>query len=103
MYYIVYIVITCTDDPEKVCRLKGSSAKQHKALSTICVLPLYSDWSKNEYFNCTSDPRDNPSVERCGVPFSCCLSGGMNEGLVNIMCGFGVQEMSKVEVISKVR
>ena len=27
------------------------------------------DWSKNEYFNCSS-----PSVERCGVPFSCCMN-----------------------------
>ncbi len=32
------------------------------------------DWSKNEYFNCTANPKDNPSVERCGVPFSCCIS-----------------------------
>ncbi len=31
----------------------------------------YEDWSKNEYFNCTG-PELNPSVERCGVPYSCC-------------------------------
>ena len=51
------------------------------------------------------NPDDNPSVERCGVPFSCCVQGGtsVTEGLVNIMCGFGVQEMPKTEVISKVR
>ncbi len=36
---------------------------------------IFRDWSKNEYFNCTVNPEDNPSVERCGVPFSCCLSG----------------------------
>lgn len=29
----------------------------------------YIDWSKNEYFNCTS-----PSVEKCGVPYSCCIN-----------------------------
>lgn len=27
------------------------------------------DWGKNEYFNCSS-----PSVEHCGVPFSCCIN-----------------------------
>ncbi|KOB74989.1 Beta-glucosidase, partial [Operophtera brumata] len=42
---------------------------------------------KNEYFNCTS-----PSVERCGVPFSCCInSTSIASGLVNIMCGYGAQ------------
>ena len=63
------------------------------------------DWSKNEYFNCTTDPKLNPSVERCGVPFSCCLSGGMSEdvGLVNIMCGFEVQDKPISLVITKVR
>ena len=34
----------------------------------------YKDWSKNEYFNCTANKEDNPSVERCGVPYSCCHS-----------------------------
>uniref|UniRef100_UPI00398EFCCE tetraspanin-33 isoform X2 n=1 Tax=Pristiophorus japonicus TaxID=55135 RepID=UPI00398EFCCE len=30
----------------------------------------YKDWSHNMYFNCTTD---NPSRERCSVPYSCCL------------------------------
>lgn len=48
------------------------------------------DWSKNEYFNCTS-----PSVEHCGVPFSCCINAtDISSGLVNIMCGYGVQTLS---------
>ncbi|XP_030373834.1 tetraspanin-33-like [Scaptodrosophila lebanonensis] len=50
----------------------------------------YQDWSKNEYFNCTS-----PSVEKCGVPYSCCINAtDISSGLVNIMCGYGVQEHS---------
>ncbi|XP_014088728.2 tetraspanin-33 [Bactrocera oleae] len=50
----------------------------------------YQDWSKNEYFNCSS-----PSVERCGVPYSCCINAtDISSGLVNIMCGYGVQEHS---------
>lgn len=54
----------------------------------------YRDWSKNEYFNCTLNPKDNPSVERCGVPFSCCVNDQTSE-LVNYMCGFGIQELKK--------
>ncbi|XP_023169427.1 tetraspanin-33 [Drosophila hydei] len=50
----------------------------------------YQDWSKNEYFNCSS-----PSVEKCGVPYSCCINAtDISTGLVNIMCGYGVQEHS---------
>lgn len=34
-----------------------------------CGWNNYTDWSWNLYFNCT---HDNPSSERCGVPYSCC-------------------------------
>jgi len=64
----------------------------------------YKDWSKNEYFNCTKNPADNPSNERCGVPYSCCHSEGRTETseLANLMCGYGVQEMETLEVITKI-
>ncbi|ENN70723.1 hypothetical protein YQE_12577, partial [Dendroctonus ponderosae] len=56
----------------------------------------YMDWSKNEYFNCSS-----PSVERCGVPFSCCTNDP-NAPLVNIMCGYGAQTLSIAEAGKKI-
>ena len=49
----------------------------------------YKDWSKNEYFNCTTNKEDNPSVERCGVPYSCCHQDDPAV-LINYMCGFQV-------------
>lgn len=59
----------------------------------------YMQWSKNEYFNCTKNKEDNPSVERCGVPYSCCRSDDSN--LVNLMCGFGVQELCGKDEINQ--
>jgi len=61
----------------------------------------YKDWSKNEYFNCTTNKEDNPSVERCGVPYSCCHR--TDGTLVNLMCGFNVQEEADTtEVLSRI-
>ncbi|VVC28759.1 Tetraspanin/Peripherin,Tetraspanin,Tetraspanin, EC2 domain [Cinara cedri] len=58
----------------------------------------YSDWSKNEYFNCTS-----PSVEKCGVPYSCCINAtDISKGLVNVMCGYGAQDSSVAEASKRV-
>ncbi|XP_036386504.1 tetraspanin-14-like isoform X2 [Megalops cyprinoides] len=40
-------------------------------LNQCCGAEDPDDWDMNVYFNCS---KDNPSRERCGVPFSCCLS-----------------------------
>jgi len=62
----------------------------------------YRDWSKNEYFNCTERKEDNPSVERCGVPYSCCHAQP-DGSLVNLMCGFEVQALKDTsDVLMKI-
>uniref|UniRef100_A0AAY4CU10 Tetraspanin n=1 Tax=Denticeps clupeoides TaxID=299321 RepID=A0AAY4CU10_9TELE len=54
-----------------------------------CGGVAYTDWSRNMYFNCTPD---NPSNERCSVPYSCCLRS-KKEAVINTMCGQGMQEL----------
>ncbi|XP_040018973.1 tetraspanin-33b isoform X4 [Gasterosteus aculeatus] len=58
-----------------------------------CGWNNYTDWSWNLYFNCT---HENPSSERCAVPYSCCAPVP-GETVINTMCGFGVQTMSHLE------
>uniref|UniRef100_A0A8C9SSQ6 Tetraspanin 17 n=1 Tax=Scleropages formosus TaxID=113540 RepID=A0A8C9SSQ6_SCLFO len=45
------------------------------------------DWNQNIYFNCTEL---NPSRERCGVPFSCCIKDPA-EDVLNTQCGYDVR------------
>lgn len=37
---------------------------------SCCGGIAFTDWSNNMYFNCSEL---NPSMERCSVPFSCCI------------------------------
>ncbi|CAD7690296.1 unnamed protein product [Nyctereutes procyonoides] len=53
----------------------------------------YKDWSLNMYFNCSED---NPSRERCSVPYSCCLPTP-NQAVINTMCGQGMQALDYLE------
>lgn len=54
----------------------------------------YHDWNANEYFNCSTT---SPSVEKCGVPASCCIRQ-KNMTHLNSMCGYGMQEKKRHEV-----
>ncbi|MBN3306525.1 TSN33 protein, partial [Amia calva] len=56
-----------------------------------CGVQSYKDWSMNMYFQCEDT---NPSLERCGVPFSCCIRR-KNESVLNTMCGYGVQSQKE--------
>lgn len=60
---------------------------------SCCGGVTYTDWSQNMYFNCTPD---NPSRERCSVPFSCCLIS-KDKTVINTMCGHGMQELKYLE------
>ncbi|XP_062338944.1 tetraspanin-33 [Osmerus eperlanus] len=60
---------------------------------SCCGGVTYTDWSQNMYFNCTPD---NPSRERCSVPFSCCLIS-KDQAVINTMCGQGMQELKYLE------
>ncbi|KAM5191279.1 tetraspanin-33-like isoform 1-T1 [Mantella aurantiaca] len=59
-----------------------------------CGVNSYKDWSLNIYFYCIDT---NPSLERCGVPYSCCVK---EEGqtVINTMCGYGTQNLKKWQV-----
>ncbi|XP_003972927.2 tetraspanin-33 [Takifugu rubripes] len=52
-----------------------------------CGGVAYTDWSSNVYFNCSMQ---NPSRERCSVPFSCCVMT-KSKMVINTMCGQGMQ------------
>uniref|UniRef100_A0A8D3A7R8 Tetraspanin n=1 Tax=Scophthalmus maximus TaxID=52904 RepID=A0A8D3A7R8_SCOMX len=57
------------------------------------------DWNQNIYFNCTEL---NPSRERCGVPFSCCVKDPA-EDVINTQCGYDVRlqlELDRQKYIS---
>lgn len=56
-----------------------------------CGVESYKDWSRNVYFECLDT---NPSLEACGVPFSCCV-GLQNQTVLNTMCGYGVQQLEE--------
>uniref|UniRef100_A0A3Q3WW30 Tetraspanin n=1 Tax=Mola mola TaxID=94237 RepID=A0A3Q3WW30_MOLML len=54
-----------------------------------CGVERYTDWSHNVYFECSDS---NPSLEACGVPFSCCIHL-QNQTVLNTMCGYGMQQL----------
>ncbi|EDO35297.1 predicted protein [Nematostella vectensis] len=75
-----HIIVRYRDDPD----LQNIIDLLQKELK-CCGSKDYKTWEQNVYFNCSS-----PSVERCGVPFSCCISDQINS-----QCGFGAIRMSE--------
>ncbi|KAL7889140.1 hypothetical protein AOLI_G00013980 [Acnodon oligacanthus] len=56
-------------------------------LNHCCGAREPNDWDMNVYFNCS---QSNLSRERCGVPFSCCLSDPADT-VLNTQCGYDVR------------
>lgn len=55
------------------------------------------DWSSNIYFNCSYS---NPSMEKCGVPYSCCIETTNNNlTVVNTLCGIDMQRHYSENII----
>lgn len=63
-----------------------------------CGVESYKDWSKNVYFECLDT---NPSLEACGVPFSCCRPE-TNQTVLNTMCGYGMQTVDEFSAQAEV-
>uniref|UniRef100_A0A3Q4HHX4 Tetraspanin n=1 Tax=Neolamprologus brichardi TaxID=32507 RepID=A0A3Q4HHX4_NEOBR len=64
---------------------------QKKLQFQCCGVESYKNWSRNVYFECSDT---NPSLEACGVPFSCCI-GLQNQTVLNTMCGYGMQQLEE--------
>lgn len=58
-----------------------------------CGGVAFTDWQRNMYFNCTPE---NPSTERCSVPYSCCLIA-KDQAVINTMCGSRMQEQNYLD------
>ncbi|XP_053311999.1 tetraspanin-33-like [Spea bombifrons] len=54
-----------------------------------CGVNTYRDWSLNIYFYCVEN---NPSLESCGVPYSCCIKE-KGQNVINTMCGYETQNL----------
>jgi len=59
------------------------------------------DWENNIYFSCDSEIKVNEikyrPAESCGVPFSCCSHGDMDnaDAVVDTQCGYGVRTQAQ--------
>uniref|UniRef100_A0A3B4UHF0 Tetraspanin n=1 Tax=Seriola dumerili TaxID=41447 RepID=A0A3B4UHF0_SERDU len=62
-------------------------------MNNCCGAEEPNDWDLNAYFSCNDT---NRSREKCGVPFSCCLSDPA-DSVVNTQCGYDVRNKPKKE------
>uniref|UniRef100_A0A4W4EQB3 Tetraspanin n=1 Tax=Electrophorus electricus TaxID=8005 RepID=A0A4W4EQB3_ELEEL len=67
-------------------------------LNHCCGSKDPNDWNLNVYFNCT---QSNPSREKCGVPFSCCISDPA-DAVVNTQCGYDIRVSGSLDKWSSI-
>lgn len=60
-------------------------------MNQCCGAQEPNDWDQNVYFSCN---RSNPSREKCGVPFSCCIMDPADT-VMNTQCGYGVRNRTE--------
>uniref|UniRef100_K1PRQ8 Tetraspanin-33 n=1 Tax=Magallana gigas TaxID=29159 RepID=K1PRQ8_MAGGI len=91
--------LSSSDDPrelglDKLSAAKWISFRDWKKGLGCCGVNSYRDWNKNQYYNCSSEGRYNPSPLACSVPHSCCkVQDTLMAGVPNILCGNGVLKM----------
>ena len=82
------IIITYHDEPDRQAVIDWIQEKFE-----CCGVDSYTDWNKNEYFNCSGNLMTN--TLRCSVPHSCCkVQDNINSGVTNILCGRDVLSKS---------
>ncbi|XP_013365102.1 PREDICTED: tetraspanin-17 isoform X3 [Chinchilla lanigera] len=88
------------DFAQEYRRERSSAVKRGRGASpagaeqwSCCGARGPNDWNLNIYFNCTDL---NPSRERCGVPFSCCVRDPA-EDVLNTQCGYDVRLKLELE------
>uniref|UniRef100_A0A8C5QIP5 Tetraspanin-33 n=1 Tax=Leptobrachium leishanense TaxID=445787 RepID=A0A8C5QIP5_9ANUR len=64
-----------------------------------CGVNSYTDWSENMYFSCVDN---NPSLESCGVPYSCCIKDEKGKNVINTMCGYETQNLKQWEAEDRI-
>ncbi|XP_063780581.1 tetraspanin-33-like [Pseudophryne corroboree] len=63
-----------------------------------CGVENYQNWSLNIYFSCKDT---NPSQEKCGVPYSCCVKEE-RQSVINTMCGYNTQNLRSWHVEDRI-